>query len=200
MARGDDGRRLYHQEGQAQRHQGTGRFDRARAVHRGRADPRRQADQGQRRGRLHGGDPAVRHARHLDGNLAGDRRRRLHPAERPGRRDPDPPPARGRQPRRSAGFDERDHPHQRARLAIDQTVEEKDGQRVVVGKTATLELSPRQSETLALSRQLGTLSLALRSLLDASKTAEADDGPIANRDQHRALRRQQRPSRATGAC
>src|SRR5215510_16452941 len=39
-------------------------------------------------------------------------------------------------------------------LAIDQTVEEKNGQRVVVGKTATLELSPRQAEQLALSRQL----------------------------------------------
>jgi pilus assembly protein CpaB len=62
-------------------------------------------------------------------------------------------------------------------LAIDQTVEEKNGQRVVVGKTATLELSPRQAETLALARQLGTLSLALRSLLDAGKTAEVDDGP-----------------------
>jgi pilus assembly protein CpaB len=54
-------------------------------------------------------------------------------------------------------------------LAIDQTVEEKNGQRVVVGKTATLELSPRQTETLALSRQLGTLSLALRSLADANR-------------------------------
>jgi pilus assembly protein CpaB len=61
-------------------------------------------------------------------------------------------------------------------LAIDQTVEEKNGQRVVVGKTATLELSPRQAESLAQSRQLGTLSLALRSLLDASKTSEVDDG------------------------
>jgi pilus assembly protein CpaB len=60
-------------------------------------------------------------------------------------------------------------------LAIDQTVEEKDGQRVVVGKTATVELTPRQAETLAQSRQLGTLSLALRSLLDASKTSEIDD-------------------------
>jgi pilus assembly protein CpaB len=60
-------------------------------------------------------------------------------------------------------------------LAIDQTVEEKNGQRVVVGKTATLELAPRQAETLAQSRQLGTLSLALRSLLDASKTTEIDD-------------------------
>ena len=51
-------------------------------------------------------------------------------------------------------------------LAIDQTVEEKNGQRVVVGKTATLELSARQAETLALARQVGTLSLALRSLVD----------------------------------
>src|SRR6186713_2705578 len=47
-------------------------------------------------------------------------------------------------------------------LAIDQTVEEKNGQRVVVGKTATLELAPRQAETLTQARQLGTLSLALR--------------------------------------
>ena len=61
-------------------------------------------------------------------------------------------------------------------LAIDQTVEDKNGQRVVVGKTATLELTPRQSETLALSRQLGILSLALRSLLDANQnTPIADD-------------------------
>ena len=63
-------------------------------------------------------------------------------------------------------------------LAIDQTVEEKNGQSVVVGKTATLELTPRQAETLAQSRQIGTLSLALRSLLDASKHRgrRADDG------------------------
>jgi pilus assembly protein CpaB len=62
-------------------------------------------------------------------------------------------------------------------LAIDQTVEEKSGQKVVVGKTATLELSPRQTETLALSQQLGTLSLALRSITDANSTdneTEAD--------------------------
>ena len=52
-------------------------------------------------------------------------------------------------------------------LAIDQTIEEKNGQRVVVGKTATLELTPTQAEQLAVSRQLGTLTLALRSLIDA---------------------------------
>ena len=57
-------------------------------------------------------------------------------------------------------------------LAIDQNVEEKNGQKVVVGKTATLELSPGQAETLVLSQQLGTLSLALRSVTDASQKDE----------------------------
>ncbi len=62
-------------------------------------------------------------------------------------------------------------------LAIDQTLGEKDGQKVVIGKTATLELSPRQAETLALARQQGTLSLALRSLADVNgnNLAETDD-------------------------
>jgi pilus assembly protein CpaB len=54
-------------------------------------------------------------------------------------------------------------------LAIDQTVGEKDGQKVVVGKTATLELKPEQAESLARARQSGTLSLALRSLVDAGQ-------------------------------
>ena len=53
-------------------------------------------------------------------------------------------------------------------LAIDQMIEEKNGQKVVVGKTATLELKPDQSEALARARQSGTLSLALRSLADAN--------------------------------
>src|SRR5262245_54603624 len=54
-------------------------------------------------------------------------------------------------------------------LAIDQTVEEKGGQRVVVGKIATLALNSRNAETLALATRLGTLALALRSLSDAQK-------------------------------
>lgn len=58
-------------------------------------------------------------------------------------------------------------------LAIDQTVEEKNGQRVVVGKTATLELAPQQAEMLARSRQMGTLTLALRSLVDTEGATEA---------------------------
>jgi len=61
-------------------------------------------------------------------------------------------------------------------LAVDQSVEEKDGKKVVIGKTATIELEPHQTETLALARQLGTVSLALRSLLDSqSRTPEGDD-------------------------
>lgn len=52
-------------------------------------------------------------------------------------------------------------------LAVDQAVEEKDGQKVVIGKTATIELDPHRAETLARSRQLGSLSLTLRSLLDS---------------------------------
>jgi pilus assembly protein CpaB len=64
-------------------------------------------------------------------------------------------------------------------LAIDQTIEEKNGQKVVVGKTATLELRSKQSEALARARQSGTLSLALRSLADvnAPATTPRDEGP-----------------------
>jgi pilus assembly protein CpaB len=58
-------------------------------------------------------------------------------------------------------------------LAIDQAPREKDGQNSVVGKTATLELRPSQAEALARARQSGTLSLALRSLVDAN----APDAP-----------------------
>ena len=62
-------------------------------------------------------------------------------------------------------------------LAIDQTVQEKNGQKVVVGKTATLELSPSQVETLTLAQHMGLLSLALRSITDAQRDQpDADEG------------------------
>ena len=52
-------------------------------------------------------------------------------------------------------------------LAIDQVLGEKDGQKVALGKTqARSSLTPRQTEVLALSRQLGTISPRLRSLID----------------------------------
>jgi pilus assembly protein CpaB len=68
-------------------------------------------------------------------------------------------------------------------LAIDQTIEEKNGQKVVVGKTATLELKPEQSESLARARQSGTLTLALRSLADANAViADTKDERSSKRD------------------
>jgi pilus assembly protein CpaB len=62
-------------------------------------------------------------------------------------------------------------------LAIDQATVEQDGQKVVVGRTATLELLPRQTEILALARQLGSLSLALRSLADSNPAGLAGAAP-----------------------
>src|SRR5215467_8384947 len=60
-------------------------------------------------------------------------------------------------------------------LAIDQTVEDKNGQRVVVGKTATLELSPQQSEMLARAKLMGVLTLSLRSIVDFDGANDEDN-------------------------
>ena len=54
-------------------------------------------------------------------------------------------------------------------LAIGQNVQERNGEKVVVGETATLEVDPRQVETVAQSQRTGALSLALRSLKDAGE-------------------------------
>ncbi len=63
-------------------------------------------------------------------------------------------------------------------LAIDQQIKTTDdGSQVIVGKTATLELEPKQSEVLALVESSGQLSLALRSLADAGDRELGDDGP-----------------------
>jgi pilus assembly protein CpaB len=53
-------------------------------------------------------------------------------------------------------------------LAIGQTLEQKGDDKVATGKTATLELTPRQTETLALAQSMGEISLSLRSLADAA--------------------------------
>lgn len=52
-------------------------------------------------------------------------------------------------------------------LAIGQNIEVKDGKKIAKGKTATLELTPGQTETLTLAQAAGEISLALRSLADA---------------------------------
>jgi pilus assembly protein CpaB len=58
-------------------------------------------------------------------------------------------------------------------LAIDQAPKEKEGQNAVLGKTATLEMSPDDVEVLAKARLSGTLSLALRSIADSKATTVA---------------------------
>jgi pilus assembly protein CpaB len=60
-------------------------------------------------------------------------------------------------------------------LAIGQNVQERQGERVVTGETATLELTPSQAETLALAQRTGQLSLALRSLADAKQVAVREE-------------------------
>jgi pilus assembly protein CpaB len=56
-------------------------------------------------------------------------------------------------------------------LAIGPNIEEKNGARVAVGQTATLELDPLQVSTIALAARTGTLTLALRSVADAGGAA-----------------------------
>jgi len=52
-------------------------------------------------------------------------------------------------------------------LAVDQQISDGKGEAAMLAKdTVTLELSPRQAETLAQSTQLGVISLALRALRD----------------------------------
>ena len=60
-------------------------------------------------------------------------------------------------------------------LAIDQAPKEKEGTSSMVGKTATLELKPEQAETLARARQSGTLTLALRSIVDVNAAEKVEE-------------------------
>lgn len=65
-------------------------------------------------------------------------------------------------------------------LAIDQSYsEEEDG--AVVGTTATLELTPRQAEQVALAVASGDIALALRSLADADAAPQEviEDEPVS---------------------
>ena len=69
-------------------------------------------------------------------------------------------------------------------LAVDQTFKEDKDTKTVVGKTATLELTPEQAELVAAAQNTGTLSLSLRGLGDnqalaTTRTNTSDDGPVA---------------------
>ncbi|MDB5651002.1 MAG: Flp pilus assembly protein CpaB [Hyphomicrobiales bacterium] len=63
-------------------------------------------------------------------------------------------------------------------LAIGQNIQERNGERVVSGANATLEVAPRQAELLVLAQRGGPLSLALRSISD-TKDEPAAPSPAA---------------------
>ena len=154
------------------------RLDRARALHRRRADPRAEAGQG-------------RTARASWPRSCRPACARSRPKSR---RKPAPAASSCRTTGSTSILSKRaEEPRQQAAptsspreiiltnvrvLAIDQAPKEKDGQNVVVGKTATLELKPGQAETLARARQSGTLSLALRSIADVNMVENRTDDAI----------------------
>ncbi len=65
-------------------------------------------------------------------------------------------------------------------LAIGPNVQSKDGQSVVSGSNATLELDPVQAETVILAQRNGQLSLVLRSILDANTASETSSKPATS--------------------
>jgi pilus assembly protein CpaB len=72
-------------------------------------------------------------------------------------------------------------------LAVDQTFRQDKDTRTVVGKTATVEVTPEQAETLSAAGTSGQLSLSLRPLSDANVASTDDstrkhrgiDGPVS---------------------
>jgi pilus assembly protein CpaB len=64
-------------------------------------------------------------------------------------------------------------------IAIDQRLETKAGE-ALVAHTATLEVTPKQTEMIALAGEIGKLSLSLRSLVSASAEAPAPADQAAN--------------------
>ena len=64
-------------------------------------------------------------------------------------------------------------------IAIDQRLETKAGE-ALVAHTATLEVTPKQSEIIALASEIGKLSLTLRSLVSVSAEVPAPADPAAD--------------------
>jgi pilus assembly protein CpaB len=60
-------------------------------------------------------------------------------------------------------------------LSIDQTAKEDKDQKTIIGKTATLELTPDQAKLIARASASGTLSLALRSLAVQNPNVARDE-------------------------
>lgn len=70
-------------------------------------------------------------------------------------------------------------------LAINQSTYNEEGQ-PLVGKTVTLEVTPKQAEMVRITAAMGSLSLSLRSLVDAPSEPEDAQHPAADRDGEQA--------------
>lgn len=70
-------------------------------------------------------------------------------------------------------------------LALDQKTDTKPGE-TLIARTVTFEVTPKQSETLAVAHELGRLSLSLRSL---ARDDNAEEGDIAAASGHKGLLR-----------
>lgn len=70
-------------------------------------------------------------------------------------------------------------------LAIGQTIEAKDGKKDVAGEVATLELTPRQAEMLALANKMSkdSISLILRSIADITTTGGTDGNALNRKEE-----------------
>ncbi len=64
-------------------------------------------------------------------------------------------------------------------LAVDQTIKQDQNQKVVLAKTATLELTPAQARAVVRAQSTGMLSLALRPLSEGSVAVAAAQPPAA---------------------
>jgi pilus assembly protein CpaB len=73
-------------------------------------------------------------------------------------------------------------------LAVDQSIDEKGDTKVALGKTATLELTQSQAETLEQAHQLGTISLTLRSILDSPSSPPEGEEDDAKRESINTIR------------
>ncbi|MEQ1652251.1 MAG: Flp pilus assembly protein CpaB [Hyphomicrobium sp.] len=75
-------------------------------------------------------------------------------------------------------------------IAIGQQIETKEGKKAADGSasTATLELTPRQTEMMALANAMGEITLALRSVADLSTDPAASGGLDFNKQRGSAVR------------
>ncbi len=73
-------------------------------------------------------------------------------------------------------------------LAIGQVLAATEGKKGAEGQTATLELTPRQTELLALANSMGEISLALRSVADMSAANNPTTGNGLNAQRGNSIR------------